>query len=274
MLRDANQVFTQVPYEYNAYLLARDGFRRRLDELVDLLGDSIRDGRLRRRLATVGSMVTVIGVGTALIWLLVGRGDVWPLVVPTLLVGGSVLLASWVSTWSMAPTVLDCLHTLIRPLAYVPGSVWSARRALIEAVEVNELAAQVRQRLNTLRRNRFVHDFGVKGNPELSEAFDSAYHVPTVVAHELDDLLSRLSAASIGLAGPRGAGKSTLIRRYCEEPAEVTHRGNLRCLVSAPVEYASRDFVLHLPPRRPPWRTPSFRRNGADLASRSRTGRR
>lgn len=69
------------------------------------------------------------------------------------------------------------------------------------------------------------------------------------------------------MAGPRGSGKSTLIRSYFEPvssnrgfpyddgldrrlltgaflPKRQAH--DLRCLVSAPVNYAARDFVLHL----------------------------
>ena len=74
------------------------------------------------------------------------------------------------------------------------------------------------------------------------------------------------------IAGPRGSGKSTLIRRYCDEfnsaqddadvqeydeddiwdifsvedDEPVAPHGDIRCMVSAPVDYAARDFVLHL----------------------------
>ncbi|MFC4585422.1 hypothetical protein [Sphaerisporangium corydalis] len=246
MMREAEEIFAAVPYEYNAYLLARDGGRRRLDEWVDLIGLDIARGHLKGRLAAIGYTVTVLGVSVLLFSLLVGWTIPWLVEVPTLFIGGLALLGSWVSTRPVAPVLLDRVYRLVRPLAFVPGTAWMARGALVRALEENELTAQLRQRVNARRQDRFDHDFSVTGHPELSEAFDSVYHVPTVVTRELDDLLNRLSSASIGLAGPRGSGKSTLIRRYCQEPPEMTDQADLRCLVSAPVEYAPRDFVLHL----------------------------
>jgi ABC-type Mn2+/Zn2+ transport system ATPase subunit len=73
---------------------------------------------------------------------------------------------------------------------------------------------------------------------------DSAYHVPTEITAEMDGLLGRLAGGSIGVAGPRGSGKSTLVRGYCEDPGYGS--GDLRCMVAAPVDYVARDFILHL----------------------------
>ncbi len=218
MLRDAEEIFATMPSQYNTYRLAHERVRLGLDASVDLLITAILGGELKRRLAAIGYIVTIAVGSTALISKLTGWGNVGSAVVPTLLVSGLALLGSWVISWPAVLPLLDRLHTLMQPVAYLPRSGWVARRTLIAAVEENELAAQMRQRINALRENRFDHAFGVVGRPELSEAFDSAYHVPTVVARNLDDLLGRLSGASIGIAGSRGSGKSTLIRRYCEDP--------------------------------------------------------
>ncbi|MFD1547389.1 hypothetical protein [Nonomuraea guangzhouensis] len=128
----------------------------------------------------------------------------------------------------------------LRSFPYSPFQV-----KLVRALENGELTAQIRQRINA-RRARFDPTFGVVASPGLSESFDSAYHVPTRAVDDLEELLGRLSGASLGIAGPRGSGKSTLIRRYCENHSLKPGTGHLRLLVSAPVEYASRDFVLHL----------------------------
>ena len=146
------------------------------------------------------------------------------------------------------------------------GSVdlYVARSRLIEAISETELLAQVRTFINTERQGRFGHAYTVSGSPGLSEIYNEADRVPTSTAVELEGLLGRFDGASVGVAGPRGSGKSTLIREYCEEvnphrdysvvtwsqlfgsyiPRRVPN--DLRCMVAAPVDYVARDFVLHL----------------------------
>jgi hypothetical protein len=142
-----------------------------------------------------------------------------------------------------------------------------ARHRLMTAVGMAELLAQVRTSINTARQDRFDHEYSVSTSPGLSEVYDSINRVPTEVSTELEGLLARLDGASIGVAGPRGSGKSMLIREYCEDagtPAENSREAggrslrsgssenatratrDLRCMVAAPVDYAAKDFVLHL----------------------------
>ena len=91
------------------------------------------------------------------------------------------------------------------------------RSQLIAAVGETELLAQVRTFINDVRQDRFGHQYSVAGAPGLSEVYDSANSVPTRVAADLGGLLRRFDGASIGVAGPRGSGKPTLVRQYCDE---------------------------------------------------------
>jgi hypothetical protein len=141
------------------------------------------------------------------------------------------------------------------------------RSQLIAAVGETELLAQVRTLINNVRQDRFGHQYSVAGAPGLSEVYDSTNRVPTMVAADLGDLLRRFDGASIGVAGPRGSGKSTLVRQYCDEIPDddddldydsldlawllkghlpERRQTDLRCFVAAPVDYVARDFVLHL----------------------------
>lgn len=246
MLRDAGEIIASVPQEYEDYLAARKAIEIRLDVFLDSLRTAIKEHRLRGPLSAVGYSLTAAGIVLSAISK-IARWETSPaLGLLAVIAGGAAIFAGRLSTRTVATTFISKFQGFIQPLAYGPWAALAARTALIAALEESELPAQARQRINARRRDRFDHDFRVLSSPGLSEAFDSAYHVPTVVARKLDTLVEGLSGASIGIAGPRGSGKSTLIRRFCEEPPEGVNQGHLRCQVSAPVDYAPRDFVLHL----------------------------
>ena len=83
--------------------------------------------------------------------------------------------------------------------------------------------------------------------PGLAEVFNSAYEVPTVSKDKLEFMLHSMPGGSIGIAGPRGVGKTTLISAYCRTVLKpIQGRPVLSIMTSAPVEYQFRDFILHL----------------------------
>jgi hypothetical protein len=68
---------------------------------------------------------------------------------------------------------------------------------------------------------------------------------------ELGRLLTRMPGGSVGIAGPRGSGKSTAIANIEQILASSQDDGDDRCtvfqvVVSAPVEYVPREFLLYL----------------------------
>lgn len=81
----------------------------------------------------------------------------------------------------------------------------------------------------------------------LSEVFDPLYEIPTESKKKLGQLLNIMPGGSIGLAGPRGAGKSTLMLSFCSDSGkEIKGCPVLSIITSAPVEYEARDFILHI----------------------------
>ncbi len=62
-------------------------------------------------------------------------------------------------------------------------------------------------------------------------------------------MLRNMPGGSIGIAGSRGAGKTTLLRHFCGPNRIITNLNGkqvLGILVSAPVAYQARDFLLYL----------------------------
>ncbi|MFE1432612.1 NACHT domain-containing protein [Streptomyces griseoaurantiacus] len=69
--------------------------------------------------------------------------------------------------------------------------------------------------------------------------------VGTSATAEIDYHLRELDSASIGISGPRGAGKSGLMQRFCT-PGPTSAADDLLVLVPAPTSYDPREFLVHL----------------------------
>jgi hypothetical protein len=111
---------------------------------------------------------------------------------------------------------------------------------------INEVARQREEAQRRLYERRLIVQA-----PGLGQLPNPEHEIPTAARLRLQSLLDRMPEGNIGIAGPRGSGKSTLMRGFCEDridpdSQEAPSPPHLRVMVSAPVEYASRDFVLHL----------------------------
>jgi hypothetical protein len=82
--------------------------------------------------------------------------------------------------------------------------------------------------------------------PGLAELSDREQLVKTETARSLDQLAGTMSSGSIGVSGPRGVGKTTLLRSFCDPSLGIADSKDLQIMVTAPVEYNTRDFILHL----------------------------
>ena len=82
----------------------------------------------------------------------------------------------------------------------------------------------------------------------LAEGFDSAFEIPTEPKEKLRRMLTNMPGGSIGISGPRGAGKTTLLASFCVKTSttELKNRPVLSVMLSAPVKYNAREFVLHI----------------------------
>jgi KAP family P-loop domain len=119
----------------------------------------------------------------------------------------------------------------------------------IEDFIINRLKENLTQALNTKIQFQEGDDlpswFSAWG---ISEVFNSKYEIPTIQKEKLSSIIENMGGGSIGISGPRGAGKSTLIWSFCREdfPGKLKGRKVLSVGLSAPVKYETRDFTLYV----------------------------
>jgi hypothetical protein len=108
---------------------------------------------------------------------------------------------------------------------------------------------RVRQKINQLLEPSYSLRLTISGAPGLAEVNDPRRTIDTSAQRQLDYMMKNMPGGSIGIAGQRGSGKTTLIQAYCGSKriiAEIKGKKILPVFVSAPVEYQSRDFILYL----------------------------
>ncbi|RVX46745.1 hypothetical protein EDD27_9646 [Nonomuraea polychroma] len=231
---DARRVFARAVPEFDAYqALVRD----RMDLLLPSENKLVALRPLAIWLASAGALA-VVGAQVGALWWESAWIGWWAGVV--------LLVAAAVAFWLFKVPMQRFGRRLLGGdlVAGLNPELDRARSALMRAVGRGALLEEVRAIVNLMRADRFGGTFSVTSSPGLYELHDSVFYVPTRTAQEVRRLLDTVSGISLGVAGPRGAGKSTIIRYYCD-PAQTTS-DDLRCMVAAPVDYAARDFVLHL----------------------------
>jgi hypothetical protein len=125
----------------------------------------------------------------------------------------------------------------------------SFQQALLEKGVLPFLRKEINERL----ARSYSLEMNVEQAPGLSELFDSAYEIPTDAIGKVERLIAQMPGGSIGISGPRGSGKSTLIGSLCR-PASggwaservSEDRNRFEVMVAAPAEYVARDFFLYL----------------------------
>lgn len=171
-------------------------------------------------------------------------------------VGGAaasmVLLVSWAA---LSVLVLAALAPIVAVVRLVP-------RAPLEPIPVtrDDLRRRVigpflREELNRmLAVEQCPVHLRVTSAPGLAELTDREQIVTTDAVVRLGQLSGSMSSGNLGVSGPRGVGKTTLLRNFCD--ASLLWRDDsrwrpglipdLRVMVSAPVDYDAREFTLHL----------------------------
>ncbi len=148
---------------------------------------------------------------------------------------------------------------------------WEVQRRDVVASLESAMLSMALAALNNALAEDAAPRMTVKSFEGLRQSVTTERIVVTDVYEQLERMIQGRSEGSFGVAGPRGAGKSTLVRFFAGTPGvrkaadhRTAERERLGVVVSAPVSYDPREFVLHLyaelcsrvlgdqrPPRRP-----------------------
>src|ERR1700722_13696367 len=103
------------------------------------------------------------------------------------------------------------------------------------------------EKLNDEARNPRLFDtsIGEKSPPRLIEGSEPRRLVVTETMAKVSATARNIHSGSLGVSGPRGVGKSTILQFFGTGEA-VDHSSDLRLVVPAPVDYEPREFIIHL----------------------------
>jgi hypothetical protein len=218
-----------------AYRDARDKAYERYGQVVSAVRD---ETRLKRSVKPAATMATVVGILVVL----------------------ALLLDAWFDTWFLwLGAFYGSIGLLLLPIRVIVQRSAARRRLRFDdrkrerdalehryaTVVSNEVISAIRRAINAHLRS-FDTAFAIIDKRGLRELADPEREVPTQASGHLRTLMSSLAGGSLGLSGPRGCGKTTLIHSFATGRSVLPNAERRGLVVSAPVRYDAREFVLHL----------------------------
>ncbi|MDF3143279.1 MULTISPECIES: P-loop NTPase fold protein [unclassified Streptomyces] len=118
-------------------------------------------------------------------------------------------------------------------------AVW---QEAVEQVLLSFLRDQIRRRTQRVLSTRLT----ITDAPGLRQLRAGHEHVPTQADRQLDVISAGMESGSIALSGPRGAGKTQLLKNFCKVDEKRDSPGQLSLVEPVPVVFDRREFMLHL----------------------------
>lgn len=175
------------------------------------------------------------------------------------LIAEAAFLSSWMSSWAVVLLVAiggtliswgivagwrSSRYASLRSLRHMEHALKTAEDA-IEHFRVAEITQLIRTEINERDDEQYRTNMKEVESRGLAEIEDPRLVIETPAGERLERLLGEMPGGSIGISGPRGVGKSSLIRATC--PAgDNQPSGLLGVRVAAPVQFDAREFILHL----------------------------
>lgn len=202
-----------------------------------------RNSRLRRWVAVTTVLAWLALIGAGLFFSISGMSTA----LGFLLIAGlpSALIAAWV-VLSWPPSRLVKRSARLKGEIKNSEAVGTRAEAELKSVLVEEaIRPSLRTYVNSQAAAEHRTKLTLTEQEGLAELEDPRYAIPTVAREQLDGFLKEMPGGSIGLAGPRGVGKTTIIRSVCPTVEGGTEQ-RFGLVVAAPVDFDPREFLLYL----------------------------
>jgi hypothetical protein len=134
-----------------------------------------------------------------------------------------------------------------RRQAALMRSVPAAYRRWTEVLRDQVLGPFILEQRNEEVRNPRLFDtsIGEKSPPRLIEGSEPRRLVRTDAMDRVAATAKNVHSGSLGVSGPRGVGKSTILQFFGTDTAAANDT-DLRLVIPAPVDYEPREFIIHL----------------------------
>ncbi len=109
---------------------------------------------------------------------------------------------------------------------------------------INSIVANLREFFDNMASPPFRLDLPDADTTRFSEVPNPQFDIITDARRYLRTRVEKMNGGSIGIAGPRGCGKTTLLRSFCPE-GNVDPK-ELSIFATAPVQYEPREFLLQI----------------------------
>ena len=161
---------------------------------------------------------------------------------PSILVAIYVVLTAVFALEHASRPILRDMKTflLLRKNYGLDRQASAAREMWLAEARDTAVRHELTQAINRLRAPEFEKRLFVLNAAGLRAVHHEGSQVRTLAVQRAENALARSDGASIAIAGPRGSGKSNLVTELCRSESRFS------VLVSAPTQYAPREFLLQL----------------------------
>jgi hypothetical protein len=121
--------------------------------------------------------------------------------------------------------------------------VRTAGREWRETLRTKVVLPFVLERRNEQDERLFDARIGDEAPPGLIEGTEPKRLVMTEAMDQVTDTARHIHSGSLGICGPRGSGKSTILQFFGSGSGD---NADIRLVLPAPVDYEPRDFIIHL----------------------------